>query len=229
MAEYGNKAQYVGSGSREYVFPGLSSQGGKLVVRANSPGEANQIVNFIKGLGGGQSNTQIINERAGGNILPFLGESQPPPQEMEYYESGGGYGGGGGGMAPPRQLASSPEWLAFLNALGLEEGQFRADIDRQRSFAKSAADQQIAQLGPQYDQQRRGITGSQEARGMARSGEHVKRLAESRGAQGRDTSNINLGLGMTLSGLESQLANKMMDLGARRASQELSLRAGGYV
>lgn len=152
------------------------------------------------------------------------------PQEMGGYEGGdgGGYGGGGGGQAP-RNLASSPEWLAYLNALGLEEGQFRSDIERQRAFAKSAAEQQIAQLGPQYDQQRRGVTHRSEAAGMERSGGFLKGLADSRAAQGRDTSNINLGLGSTLSGLESSLANKLMDLGARRASQELSLRSSGYV
>lgn len=225
MATYGDKAEYVGSGSRDYVYPGQSSMGGKLVIRANSSAEANDIYNYITG----NRNAQIVN--ANGGYIPGQGRTNydAPPQEMGgYYDDGGGYGGGYA-APPPRQLASSPEWLAYLNALGLEEGQFRADIERQRAFAKSAAEQQIAGLEPQYQRQRGGIAHGAEAAGMARSGGLLKGLADSRARQGQDVSNINLGLGSTLSGLESQLAQKMMDLGARRASQELQLRSQGYV
>lgn len=222
--------QHVGSGSNQYIFPGMSPDGGKLIIHANSPAEANRIVDFVKGLKGGPTNSQIIAglPGRGSELSGYYPVEQDPGG---YYDDGGGYGYGGGGYAPPppKPLASSPEWLAYLNALGLEENQFRADIDRQRSFAQSAAAQQIGQLEPQYAQQRRNIAGSQEARGMARSGESLRRFAESRAAQGRDTSNINMGLAQTLSGLETSLANKMMDLGARRAQQELSLRASGYV
>jgi len=152
------------------------------------------------------------------------------PQESSY--DGGGYGGGGYGggydPGPPKILAESPEWLAYLNSLGLEENQFRSDIERQRAVAKSAAEQQIAGLEPGYQKQRRGVAHTAEAAGMDRSGGLLKGLADSRAAQGRDVSNINLGLGQSLSGLESQLAGKLMDLGARRAQQELQLRSQGY-
>lgn len=223
--------QHVGSGSNQYVFPGMSPDGGKLIIHANSAAEANQVVNFVKGLRGGPTNTQIIQGLPGGGH-ELQGYYPAQPQDMGGYDSGGGgYDGGGygGGNLPPRQLATSPEWLAYLNALGLEESQFRADIDRQRAFAKSAAEQQLLGLVPQYDKQRRGIAHGSEAAGMSRSGGLLKGLADSRASQGRDESNINQALGSTLSGLESQLAQRMMDLGARKAQQELSLRASGYV
>lgn len=160
--------------------------------------------------------------------FPVAGPQPAPEYEYEgsYYDDDGR---SGPAPAPPRQLANSPEWLAYLQALGLEEGQFRADIDRQRSMAKAAADYQAAGIGPEYDKQRRGISSSMEARGLQSSGEKLRRLAESRADEGRAQAGVQLGLGQTLSQLESSLANKMMDLGARRASQELSMRAGGYV
>ena len=147
-------------------------------------------------------------------------------EDIDRYGAGGG---GGGYQAPPRrELASSPEWLAYLNALGLEENTFRADIERQRGVVASDADRQIADLKPQYAQQRRGITGSLESRGMLRSGEFTRKLAESRAGEGRAQGGIRAGLTSQLSGLESSLANKMIDLGARRAQQELSMRGQGY-
>lgn len=223
--------QHVGDGRNQYIFPGMSPDGGKLIIHANDPGEANRIIDFIKGLRGGPTNTQIIaGLPAGGHELQGY---HPPLPQAPMYEDGYGYGydsgGGGGGMAPPRKLAESPEWLAYLNALGYEENQFRADIERQRQFASSEALRQIQGLEPGYKQQRRGIAGNAESRGMTRSGEFLRNLAESRAAQGRDQANIQAGLGNTINQLESQLANRLMDLNARRADKELSLRAGGYV
>jgi hypothetical protein len=220
--------QNVGTGSKSYVYPGQSPDGGKLIIHANSSSEANDIYNFISG----GRNAGIVN--AQGGYIPGQGQTNypAPPQEMDTggYEDGGGYSsGGGGGSLPPRQLASSPEWLAYLNALGLEEGMFRADIDRQRSLAKSAAEFQLAGLEPQYKAQRGQIAHRSESAGMERSGGFLKGLADSRARQGQDQSAINFGLGSTLSGLESNLAGKLMDLNARRAQQELSLRSAGYV
>lgn len=199
----------------------------------------NDIKAFIDGLNGGPVNTALKNVASAGqqgfgaaaNAAANYAAPPPPPPSYGGYDSGGGYdgGGGGGGSLPPRELATSPEWLAYLNALGLEENQFRSDIERQRAFARTAADQQIAGLEPQYQHQRGGIAHGAEAAGMARSGGLQKGLADSRARQGQDVSNINQGLATTLSGLESTLANKLMDLGARRAQQELSLRASGYV
>ena len=129
-----------------------------------------------------------------------------------------------------RTLASSPEWLAYLNALGLEQSTFAADIARQRGLYQSEANRQIADLGPQYDIQRRGITGNAEGRGVLRSGEFQRRLAENRATQGRQVGGIQGGLTGQLGNLQSQLAQKQIDVAARRAQQQLSmLGSGSYV
>lgn len=142
-------------------------------------------------------------------------------------------GGGGGGLlapeAPRPELASSPEWLTFLNALGLEQGQFSADIDRQRGVAQNLAAQQASDIEAQGPLERRQIAGGLETRGMARSGQFVRSLAEQRAQQGRRQGQVQSGLTNQLSGLESQLSNRLIDIGARRAQQELQMRAAGYV
>lgn len=132
--------------------------------------------------------------------------------------------------APPaRQLSTSPEFQAYLSALGLEEMQARADVDRMRGLYQSEAARLKQDLVPQYGQQRRGIAGSLEARGMARSGEYLRRLAENRAAEGRQRAGIDANLAGQVSQLESQLAQRMGSLASQRAQQELSLRSQGYV
>ena len=145
----------------------------------------------------------------------------------------GGSGAGSGGTyameAPaPRELASSPEWLAYLSSLGMEETQFRGDIEKQRGMARATADQQLGDIAFSGTGERRNIAGGLESRGMARSGQFVRSLAEQRAREGRQSSNVELGLANTVGGLESSLASKLMDLASRRAQQELSMRASGY-
>ena len=147
--------------------------------------------------------------------------------------TGGTTDGGSGGYAtalePPKLLAESPEWLAYLNALGLEENQYRADIDKTRALYQSDAERQKGDLTPVYNQSRRGIAGSLESRGMSRSGELLRRLAENRGQEGRQRAGIDATLAGQTSGLESQLANKLMELNRSKAQQELQLKSQGYI
>lgn len=139
-----------------------------------------------------------------------------------------GSGSGGGAPAPAQtSLYDSPEWLAYLSALGLEEQQVRSDVDRSRAFAQSDARSKLDALPGIYGLQRRGITGSLEGRGMARSGELLRKLAENRGQQGRAQSNIESGLANSIGSLESQLAAKIAGLQTQRADRELQLRSSG--
>jgi hypothetical protein len=159
-----------------------------------------------------------------GFSAPTAPAAPAAPEPMDYGDYGPSY------AAPvTRPLATSPEWLAYLSALGLEESQARADVDRMRGLYQSEAERQKQDLVPQYGQQRRGITGSLEARGMARSGELLRRLAESRAAEGRQRTGIEANLAGQVGQLESQLAQRMGSLSSQRAQQELALRSQGYV
>lgn len=180
--------------------------------------------------------------------LSFLND----PNNPVYQQQAGGGGGGGGGetgayvqsYAPPpdpgslyyqpgytppdRILEQSPEWLAYINALGLQKGQFAADIARQREIAGANAKFAAGGVEPEFAKQRRGITVGNEARGMVRSGQQQRQLAESRGAQGRAYSGIYQNLQNTLSDLESNLAQKNLELDVQREQQRASMLSSGY-
>ena len=163
----------------------------------------------------------------GGPDLSFLNDpNNPYYQQPDSGSSGGGYGYAAPTVQPI--LETSPEWTAYLNALGLEKSQFAADIERQRALAKSQTEYNLSQIGPQYDQQRRGITASAEGRGMARSGAFQRDLAENKANETRMKAGVQQGLDSTLSNLESQLAQKNMDLASRQAGQQLSMIGQGY-
>jgi len=111
----------------------------------------------------------------------------------------------------------------------MEEQQYRADVDKTRGLYQSDAERQKQDLVPVYGQSRRGIAGSLESRGMARSGELLRRQAENRAQEGRQRAGIDSTLAGQTSGLESQLAQKMLSLGTQRAEREMSMRSQGYV
>lgn len=170
---------------------------------------------------------QNLASVGGGTYTPEVsGEFAGAPVPYGSPADGGSGGSGSGGVART-SLASSPEWLAYLNALGLEQGQFTADIDRQRALAQSQADVAVQNLVPQFAQQRQGIAGSLESRGMARSGELLTDLSKSRQAEGIAQSGIQQGLASQQSSLESALAQKMIDINARKAQQQLQLLSSG--
>ena len=156
--------------------------------------------------------------------LSFL--NQQPDPGPSYDTSGGGYGYAAPAVQPI--LETSPEWTAYLNALGLEKSQFAADIERQRALAKSQTEYNLSQIKPEYDNQRRNITSSAEGRGMVRSGGFQRDLAQNKAAEARTRAGVQQGLDSTLSNLESQLAQKNMDLASRQASQQLSMIGQGY-
>lgn len=164
-----------------------------------------------------------------GPDLSFLNDPNNP-YYAQSYDSGGGGGGGYAYAAPAVApvLETSPEWTAYLNALGLEKSQFAADIERQRALAKSQTEYNLSQIAPQYDTQRRGITSSAEGRGMVRSGAFQRDLAENKANEARTKAGVQQGLDTTLSNLESQLAQKNMDLASRQAQQQATMIGSGY-
>ncbi len=133
----------------------------------------------------------------------------------------------GGNVAP--LLATNPEWVAYLNSLGLQQNQFAADIERQRGLARSNAAFQTAGLEAPGQAQRRNITAVNEGRGMARSGQQLRQIATQRAGQNQQAAGIQNSLTGTLSNLESQVAAKNVANNVSRMTQEASLRAQGFV
>ena len=209
------------------VNPNVGAQYGYSAAQwaAMTPTQRDAIKSGVGGIGaaaGFQSTSTTPSVPAGFTGLPPADTTAPADTGVVDY---------GTSYAAPvtRPLATSPEWQAYLSALGLEEMQARADVDRTRGLYKSEADRLKQDLVPQYGQQRRGIAGSLEARGMSRSGEMLRRLAENRAMEGRQRAGIESNLAGQVGQLESQLAQKMGSMASQRAQQELTLRSQGYV
>ena len=120
----------------------------------------------------------LVQKKAGAvtNAVTAAFPASPPPMDLSflndpnnpYYQQPSGDSGyySAPAPAPKRDLASSPEWQAYLAALGLDRSQFEANIQRQRELTTSQAGFQAAGVEPQYSKQRRGITSGSEGRGM---------------------------------------------------------------
>lgn len=156
-------------------------------------------------------------------------DQQPAPDYSYAPDYGGAYTISAPVQTPATVLETSPEWKAYLNALGLEKTQFAADIERQRALAKSQLNYNLASLDPQFADQRRQISSSLESRGMSQSGEKARRIAENNAAKSRAQAGLQQNYDTTISGLESQLANKNIDLASRQAQQQATMIGQGYV
>lgn len=158
----------------------------------------------------GPSGTDAGSGDTGGDFLSFLNLAQ---QQLD--------------QRPV--LDSSPEWLAYINALGLQKNQFAADVARQEAIARQAQEFKINALKPQYEEQRRGLTSRAEGRGInSTSGVFQRQLAVNRANQGTQESAIRQATAAQLSNLESQLAQKNLDLEAQRQQQRASMLSAGY-
>lgn len=182
-------------------------------------------------------------QQSPGVDLSFLNDPNNPYLQQQAVAQDYSGGGGGGGdyanltaadyatqeaPAPVKLLEAQPEWIAYLNSLGLEKNQFAADIERQRGLARANAEFQTKSLEPQYAEKRRNLTAGNESRGMARSGKQLRDLSVSRANQTRQQAGIQQGLTNTLSGLESSLAQKNLELETQKRMQEAQMIGQGY-
>ena len=104
----------------------------------------------------------------------------------------------------------------------------RADRDRGISNAYSLRDRLLGELTPQYEQQREGISGSHEARGVGQSGALESALARNRGNEATRRTGIGQEAGFRVGEYEAALARQLADIDSKRASSRLDFISRGY-
>lgn len=124
---------------------------------------------------------------------------------------------------PTYALASDPAYLAFLRASGLSGSIATADADRRRNDINIALGIGTDDLNASGEQERRGISDSQEDRGVYRSGQTLRRLGEQEASQGRRRSAIELAASGQLGDIESNLLQTLAGNEVRGAELGLSL------
>jgi hypothetical protein len=89
-------------------------------------------------------------------------------------------------------LAQDPSYLAFLRASGLSQAIAVNNADRQRNDINTALGIANDDLSANGEQERRGISNSQEDRGVYRSGQTLSRMSDQETGQARRKSAIEL-------------------------------------
>lgn len=115
--------------------------------------------------------------------------------------------------------------LAYMRALGFEE----ADAQREVAGKIEQTQQKFAMEKPrvldQGKQQREGIAGGFESRGLLKSGAYATANARALGDEQHQLGTMTAGLAEDVGGLESQLAQQIASM--RRQQAERLLAVGG--
>lgn len=118
---------------------------------------------------------------------------------------------------------TDPSILAFLRAAGYSESAAAADVARRRNDIENALGLSIDDLDARGEQERENIAGSQEARGMFRSGQTLNRTAEQEAQQGRQSGALQQQAASQIGNLTSSLTQQIAQ--NQQRAQELALAA----
>ena len=127
---------------------------------------------------------------------------------------------------------TDPTILAFLRTSGMAQEVAAADVARRQAAIRQALGQNLEELEAQGDVGRRNIAGSQEARGMFRSGQTLTRTAEQEAAQARQAGQLQGQAASQIGDLQGGLLNQIAQNQARASelglqqSQAAELKSG---
>lgn len=127
------------------------------------------------------------------------------------------------------QLGADPTYLGWLRALGFEENTTRdqATVSKEK-IAREAAFT-APQIAEQGERTLRNVSAGMEDRGLFRSGEALRRGAETRAATVADLTGLHMRTGDTIAGIESTLSRQLAEIERRRAEQALTTGGERYL
>jgi hypothetical protein len=135
-------------------------------------------------------------------------------------------------LPPPSPLAILPgqsaAYLAFLRALGLNEGEDIASTQRAIDTMNARAGLTQADLADQAGYAQENVAASYENRGLLRSGSRLRDQARTSASYGRQMAGNELDLAMNADNLVSQLASRRAENERKRAEQAMNTTAGIY-
>lgn len=140
------------------------------------------------------------------------------------YDPGpGGYTISGSGAARPYNVNEDPSYLAFIAAL--DQAQAQAGAIRQQALAD--ADTNLATYKPRIAEagveQRRGISGRHEMRGMFRSGQRLRDIGLQQRSEGQQVADLERGVARAKTAANQQYDATLADLARQRAEKALAL------
>lgn len=126
------------------------------------------------------------------------------------------------------QPGQSAAYLAFLRALGLDEGENIANTQRAVDSLNARAGLTQADLADQAQYAQENVAGNHEARGLFRSGARLRDESRTAAGYGRQMAGVELDTAMNVDNLVSQLAASRAAAERKRAEQAMNTTAGIY-
>lgn len=120
-------------------------------------------------------------------------------------------------------LATDPATLAWRRALGFEDQSSEADAARQTAQVQQRVAFQAPEIQYQGGLAAANISGGYEDRGLFRSGEHERGLAEQQHATQYQLGALELGVAEDIGGIQSALAQQIAARRRQQIEQELLL------
>lgn len=128
-------------------------------------------------------------------------------------------------------LGTSAAYLAFMRALGLDQANDAIEAQSAIDSLNRRAGLARADIASQGVRQRQNISDDAETRGVWRSGARLRRQAEQRVDEGRQTGALEYGAGDDIGRLTEQLAERRLkrsrDTAERQLDSSYDLIAGG--
>jgi hypothetical protein len=103
------------------------------------------------------------------------------------------------------------------------------EFGRRAGQIASQRDRLLANLVPQGEQEREGIQGGLEARGLFGGGQMAEHVARQRANEGRRSSGIQADAAMQYGDQAAQMAQQQADIDRRRAETRLEYLSRGFV
>lgn len=136
-----------------------------------------------------------------------------------------------GGYAPAPSLGridDSPDWNTLMAQLNMAGDMARADSSRLIGNTNALRDRLLGEVAPAFEEQRQGISGSYEARGVGQSGGLETALARNRANEANRITSINQDAAMQVGNYESELARQLAEIEAKRTQSRLDFLSRGY-
>lgn len=114
----------------------------------------------------------------------------------------------------------SAAYLAFLRQLGLQEDQARAAAEQQKSEISRRLTMRLPEIAQNFDRSRQNLSASLEGRGVLRSGETDRRMAENRQQEQGANADAQTAAAEGISGVERATANQVGQLRTQAAEKE---------
>ena len=130
---------------------------------------------------------------------------------------------------PAGSLAEDPTYLAYLRALNFDQATAERIASQRRDQVQRRVAFTVPQIQEQGQQMLEGVMHNQEDRGLLRSGQTEKRLAETRRGTQYQLGNLELAATEDLLGIDTDLVTQVAQLQRAQAERNLDLAGTQYL